>query len=455
MNGKERIFAALRHEHTDSVPWIPFAGVHAGKLKGFDARQVLSDGDKLLDSLLEVNRVYNPDGQPVIFDLQIEAEILGCELIWADKAPPSVVTHPLQTRMEIPKIFPEKKNGRLPLILQAMRDMNEQVGDHTALFGLVTGPLTLASHLRGTEIFMDMFDHEEYLLELLNYCAEVGRRMSELYSDAGMHVIAVVDPVVSQISPKHFKKFLSPKFHDLFALIRQAGVFSSFFVCGDATKNIEAMCHTEPDGIAIDENIDLASTKQITDKHNITLEGNIPLTSHMLLGSQQDNMKYTIDLMDEIEAAGLSTTKNLIIAPGCDMLYDTPPQNAVAVSQAVHERETIREVVKNYASSTFNDIHVDLPDYKNLKKPLMEAFLLDPIACAACTYMLAAAESACKELGDSIDFAEYRYNNTDDIARMQQLQIACLPSIYINGELKYPSIIPSTEELVEELKKFI
>ena len=453
MNGKERIFAALRHEHTDSVPWIPFAGVHAGKLKGFDARQVLSDGDKLLDSLLEVNRVYNPDGQPVIFDLQIEAEILGCELIWADKAPPSVVTHPLQTRMEIPKIFPEKKNGRLPLILQAMRDMNEQVGDHTALFGLVTGPLTLASHLRGTEIFMDMFDHEEYLLELLNYCAEVGRRMSELYSDAGMHVIAVVDPVVSQISPKHFKKFLSPKFHDLFALIRQAGVFSSFFVCGDATKNIEAMCHTEPDGIAIDENIDLASTKQITDKHNITLEGNIPLTSHMLLGSQQDNMKYVLDLLETVSPNG-DIPVNFILSPGCDMPYDIPVENVIGTMQAIREPGAARAMLVNYQAREFDLASIQLPDYENLPKPLIEVFTLDSSTCAACGYMKLAAERAVQELGDKVEMTEYKITTPDNIARMKKLGVKNLPSILINGQLRFSSLIPSNRELIEAIHEY-
>ena len=44
-----------------------------------------------------------------------------------------------------------------------MRKMKRQVGDRTALYGLVCGPMTLASHLRGTEIFMDMFDHMDYL----------------------------------------------------------------------------------------------------------------------------------------------------------------------------------------------------------------------------------------------------------------------------------------------------
>ena len=217
MNGKERIFAALNHEVVDTLPWVPFAGIHAGKLKGFKAQQVLSDGDKLLASLLEVNRVYDPDGQPVVFDLQLEAEILGCELVWAEKAPPSVATHPLATNMEVPKKLPEKADGRLPMVLETMCGLHKQVGESTALFGLVTGPLTLASHLRGTEIFMDMFDHTDYLHALLKYCAEVGQRMSEMYIDAGMHVIAVVDPVVSQISPKHFEQFLSPHFLDLFA----------------------------------------------------------------------------------------------------------------------------------------------------------------------------------------------------------------------------------------------
>ena len=48
MTPKETIFATLRHEETDQVPWVPFAGVHAGKLTGYNATEILSDGEKLL-----------------------------------------------------------------------------------------------------------------------------------------------------------------------------------------------------------------------------------------------------------------------------------------------------------------------------------------------------------------------------------------------------------------------
>lgn len=83
MTGKERIFKVLSGGKADMVPWVPFAGVHAGKLCGYDATEVLKDADKLYESLMKVHQTYLPDGQPVIFDLQVEAEILGCDLMWA------------------------------------------------------------------------------------------------------------------------------------------------------------------------------------------------------------------------------------------------------------------------------------------------------------------------------------------------------------------------------------
>ena len=92
--GKDLILKTLRHEKTDQTPWVPFAGVHAGKLKGYTAEEMLQDEDKLVEALLETKKIYTPDGMPIIFDLQVEAEILGCDLLWAKNNPPSVTSHP-------------------------------------------------------------------------------------------------------------------------------------------------------------------------------------------------------------------------------------------------------------------------------------------------------------------------------------------------------------------------
>lgn len=449
MTGKERIYKIMKNQKTDKLAWVPFAGVHAGKLIGATAKEVLQDGDKLFRALLEVNKIYRPDGQPIIFDLQVEAEILGCKLKWTEDGPPTVATHPLSDTNDIPDKIPAESEGRLPMIIDVMQKMKAELGDRTALYGLICGPFTLASHLRGTNLFMDMIMDVDYVKKLLDYTLKVAMAMSDYYIQAGMDVIAVVDPMVSQISPDHFREFLREPFSRLFAFIREKGALSSFFVCGNVSFNIEEMCITNPDSISVDENVDLAAAKKITDKYDIVIGGNIPLTTVMLFGTQQDNMKCVIDLIDSLD-----NTDNLIIAPGCDMPYDVPIENAVAVEQAVHQTEQAREMIANY-EAVEDDIEVELPDYDNLDKPLIEVFTLDSDTCAACTYMMAAASEAADYFGDKVEIVEYKYTSRENIARTKKMGVKNLPSLYINGELAYLSIVPNRAELIERIEKWL
>ncbi|MGN0704292.1 MAG: uroporphyrinogen decarboxylase family protein [Lentihominibacter sp.] len=443
--GKELILKTLRHEKTDEIPWVPFAGVHAGQLKGFTAEEMLTNADNIVESLVEVNKLYMPDGLPVLFDLQVEAEILGCDLLWAKDNPPSVKSHPLAAEKTIPcqcKI-PTPESGRLPMILDAMKRVKKEIGDDVALYGLICGPFTLASHLRGSDIFMDMMKDKDYVKDLMAYCGQVAVKMCEMYIDAGMDVIAVVDPLISQVSPKMIEKLLSESFIGVFDYIRSRDCLSSFFVCGNATNQIEVMCKMGPDGVSIDENVDLAKAKEITDKYNIAIGGNIPLTTTMLHGTQQDNIKSVIDLIDSVE-----DKTNFIVSPGCDMPYATPRENTIACAQAVKNPESSRELIKNYESS-FDDIEVEIPDYANSDKVIIELFLLDPEQCAACTYMLASVEDNFDLIKDVAEYRVYKYFIKEDIARTQKMGIKNLPTMCINGEQKFISIIPSREELIE------
>ena len=67
MTGKEVLFKTLRHEETERPAWVPMAGVHAGFLKGYTADEVYQDADKLVESLLEVEKMYAPDGLILLF----------------------------------------------------------------------------------------------------------------------------------------------------------------------------------------------------------------------------------------------------------------------------------------------------------------------------------------------------------------------------------------------------
>lgn len=449
MSGKELIYKAYSHQKTHRAPWVPFAGVHAGALKGYTASEVLVDAGKLLESLKEVHRLYMPDGMPIVFDLQLEAEILGCDLLWADDNPPSVISHVLENTNEIPSRLIEKNEGRLPLVLDVAKKMKELVGDETALYGLYCGPFTLASHLRGTNLFRDMKKNHDYVNALMNYCTDIALRMSDYYAECGMDVIAPVDPLVSQISPKYFNQYLAGPYSRIFKHLRGKNILSSFFVCGDALRNIECMCETGPDGISIDENIPMAKAKAITDSYNITIGGNIPLTTTMLFGSQMDNIKYVVDMIDSLDI------RNLIVSPGCDMPYGVPLENAIAVAEAARDVDKYRELVRDYSGSSFDDIEVELPKYGELPRPLLEVCTLDSASCAACTYMWAMACDAKAKYGQAIDVVEYKYTRREDIARYQKMGVKNLPSMYLNGNLAYSSIIPNHEEFYEEIDKLL
>jgi uroporphyrinogen decarboxylase len=67
--------------------------------------------------------------------------------------------------------------------------------------------------------------------------------------------------------------------------------------------------------------------------------------------------------------------------------------------------------------------------------------------------MLKAALEAEKEYGDDVEVVEYKYTILEDIARTKKMGVQKLPSIYINGELKWSSIIPSRDELFREIEK--
>ncbi|MFI3238292.1 MAG: uroporphyrinogen decarboxylase family protein [Lachnospiraceae bacterium] len=450
MTGKELIFKTLKNEETGATPWVPFAGVHAATVLGYTATEVLTDGDKLIECLKEVNRLYKPSGLPVLFDLQVEAECLGCDLVWADDAPPSVSTHPLEGAEDLVTpcdcTIPKATDGRLPMILDSMKKIKAEVGEEVALYGLICGPFTLATHLRGNDIFMDMYDDEDAVVEFLAYCTKVAKAVAGYYIEAGMDVIAVVDPLISQISAAHFREFMSEPFGDLFDFIRDQGALSSFFVCGDATRNVEEMCLTRPDAISVDENVDIIAAKEVTDKYDVCIGGNIPLTTVMLHGSQLDNMKYVVELLDK-----MPSKKNFILSPGCDMPFNVPVENTIAVAQAVLDTDSVREMVANYEAPEM-DIEVILPDYANLSKPLVEVFTLDSATCAACTYMMGAANEAKASFGEEIDMIEYKFTEKENIARCVKMGVPNLPSLYINGEMKFRSIVPSKEELEQAIK---
>ena len=104
--------------------------------------------------------------------------------------------------------IPLATEGRIALAMEATRRLRENYPD-LALYGLITGPLTLGLHLLGTDSVMKMVIDEEYVHKLMEFCTKVCNAMTDYYKEAGCDVVAVVDPMTSQIGPDQFEQFAS------------------------------------------------------------------------------------------------------------------------------------------------------------------------------------------------------------------------------------------------------
>ncbi len=448
MTGKERILKAIKCEKVDRVPWVPFVGCHGGSLIGETATHYLQSSDLMVKGLNEAIRLYQPDGISVMFDLQIEAEVLGCQLVWAEQNPPAVSMHPLERGVMLSTLtIPRAEDGRIKLAVEVTKRLRAQHPD-VALYGLITGPFTLALHLAGTNLFMKMFDEPKVVHDLMEFCFQVALRMCDYYIDAGADIVAVVDPMTSQIGPEDFKTFVTPFATQLFAAIKAKGALGSFFVCGHAQQNIEAMSDCQPDNISIDENIALDYVRQVCLKKGISFGGNLQLTATLLLGSDQDVQRNTIQCLDMGGEIGF------ILAPGCDLPYATPPKNVQAVTRLVTDAYQ-REVVKAMELTTKATELLDMSAYGQLEKVIVDIITLDSESCAPCQYMVESVKAVAPEFEGIVEWREHKIKKAESLTFMTSLMVRNIPTICIDGQISFVSRIPRRDELVRAIQKRI
>ncbi len=448
MTGKQILLDAISGKDTERPAWLPFVGCHGGFLIGKTATEYLQSAELIVEGLRKAKSLYKPDGLPIMFDLQLEAEVLGCDLHWADEVPPAVISHPLALGKQIADL-PEldETKGRFPIVVQALETLKKEMGEDTALYGLVCGPFTLALHLLGNDIFLDMYDEEDEVLAIIDYCADVCIQSANIYLDHGADVIAVVDPMTSQISPDHFEQFVTPAMNKVFDHIRARNGLSSIFVCGDVTRNLEVMTQTRADNISVDEQIDMAYLRELCTAQGKSFGGNIKLTAVLLLGDEDDAKMEVLDIMEK------SGNKGFILAPGCDLPYAVPVKNLQAVSDVIHD-EYAREAAKSLKAKdadSFDDIEV--PDYHGARAVVLDVITLDSTSCAPCQYMMEAVEKAAEATMVKVWINEHKIKVREGIGMMVKLGVRNLPTICINGEPTFASIIPDQTTLVKAIEK--
>jgi MtaA/CmuA family methyltransferase len=327
---KQMLLDATMGKSTEMAPWLPYAGVNCAFLIKEKADEYYRSPELMARGVVESARRYHADGIPLSFDLSLEAESVGCELAYWEDNVPSVMSHPCekQTPAELGMKMPTRDSGRWPVMFEAAKIAKPQLDElDCAMVGLVTGPLTLGSHIAGTRIFTALLKNKEFAHEAIKYASEVMAVATKFYVEMGCDIIALVDPVASQIKPATFREFVSPYCREAIDVIHEANRVSSFFICGDCTKVAEEVCLIGTHGFAVDEQMNMNFIRELARKHKKGFGGNLKLTlalSMALISPRED-------ALISLSAGG---TDGFVLSPGCDIPYDTPEENILMAYEA-------------------------------------------------------------------------------------------------------------------------
>ena len=81
----------------------------------------------------------------------------------------------------------------------------------------------------------------------------------------------------------------------------------------------------------------------------------------------------------------------------------------------------------------------------------IDVLTLDSVQCAACGYMMESIAALPTDVQEMIEYTEWSIKTKDGIGMFTRLKGKVLPTICIEGDLVFQSMIPQYEELIDAL----
>jgi uroporphyrinogen decarboxylase len=236
MTGFERVKAAFKKQRPDRVPFYPIVSALAGKLIGADARTYYNDSDKLADAHIALYEELKHDVVALMWDLFVEVHAMGAEVEFVEDEVPRLRGYLLKDdkgRLGSLEIPDPAKAGRMPAYIAACKKVSGIVTE-SPVGGVICGPWTLATNLRGAEnLIMDTATDPEFVHELMRFTVEIVKRFGEGVNSAGAGLSLSEAPAsLSLISPKIFKTFVEPYLKEVIAYLREQRISVTLHICG-------------------------------------------------------------------------------------------------------------------------------------------------------------------------------------------------------------------------------
>lgn len=331
LSQKERLKRTLDGKKVDKVPVLAVTQTGTKDLMNLtqyywpDANW---DPKALAELAISAHREIGFEAVRIPYCLTVLLEALGCEIEKGDETrQAAIISHPYNSKKPMPiEDLPEDflTKGRIPVMLEAIKIIRNEVGEDIPIIAGAEGPVTIASGLVEVTTLMRWFVREkEALVNYLDFGKDAMIKYANALINAGADVFAVLDPVASPelINPREFDSIIMPIYKNISNHLRGDSILH---ICGDITAILPSIRESGFLGLSIEEKTDIGIAKDILED-KLKIIGNISSSGSMLSGTYNEVYQESMDALKK----GTD-----VLAPGCGLAPLTPIKNCIAMIDA-------------------------------------------------------------------------------------------------------------------------
>ena len=194
--------------------------------------------------------------------------------------------------------------------------------------GWVDGGIAEACDLRDLNNMMtDILDEPEAVAELLDICTRQAELFAAAQVQAGADIVGIGDAAASLIGPAMYEEFALPYEKRIVAAIHAAGGKAKLHICGNINSLLEMAVETGADMIDCDWMVDFEKANRVF-ADRCSACGNFDPVGILLQGTPDS-------VTQAVEGCLAAASPRAVIAAGCEVPVQTPPENLAAVTKTL------------------------------------------------------------------------------------------------------------------------
>jgi uroporphyrinogen decarboxylase len=343
MTPDERLWAFLRNEKVDRVPFIPFILGYCHKLSSCTLAEIYADPEKSFKAQMETREIHGWEGFPFFGYSSYGAWEFGGEIEFPygeyDQAP-KIKSHPITEAGQIESLeVPDVKTAGIIPRMMAFSKLQEKHGMPITVHN--GSPFSRIGNVIGLDTVLKMIiktpDRVHGLMrKITDFCLQVTEYWVETF---GPEKIISFDgiPVESEqvISPKQFEEFAFPYLKEMHEKVSEMGIRQFWtHLCGKQENNLHLLSripYGEPGIVSVSEQVDLKLAHKHFG-HNYAIAGNVdPVLINF--GTPQE----VFDATKETLQIGKQMEKGFVLMGGCEIAPSVPPINIHYMMKALEE----------------------------------------------------------------------------------------------------------------------